>query len=50
MVETPSALKNKQVAAYNSQMSVLFNKKTDLMAELENIENYSTSLVRVKPN
>ena len=41
---------DKQVAAYNSQMSVLFNKKTDLMSELENIENYSTLLVRVKPN
>lgn len=38
---------DKQIAAYNSQMSILFDKKTDIMAELQKIDNFSTSLLRI---
>lgn len=39
---------DKQVATYNSQISALIDRKTDIMAELQKIENYSTKLLRIK--
>lgn len=39
---------DKRIATYNKQVSALIDQKTDIQAELQKIENYSTTLMRIK--